>query len=694
MAGATKMEMAQQLRIGGNLKTRAAFEPATFDEKRGTVDVVWTTGARGKRNSWSQGPYYEELEVSEKAVDLSRMNNGASVLDAHDQYSGVRAVLGVVERAWISGKEGRATVRFSDREDVKPIKADVQNGILRHVSVGYSVQKYEKVEETDGVPVYRATRWMPAEISLVPVAFDDGAVVRERTESEFYEVDLSTAEEKRTMAIETTAATDAAPAKPAAPIPAAVAAAEDATRAAETRAADLATRTERERASGIRALVRRAKLTDEFADELVTKGAALDAARTAILDKLAAADEAVKTEQHVRVEVGEDATDKFRTGAEAWLLTKAMVTDTVRAAQKNPAVSEIFKDVAFDPGEFRGMTMLDLARESLERRGMKTRGLDKRRVVEMAMATRDSGGMNSTSDFAVVLENTLHKTLLASYVTTPDTWSRFCTVRSASDFRAQNLYRNGSFGVLDSLNEHGELKNKAIPDGEKRSFLIGTKGNIIALSRQAIVNDDMGAFTDLASRFGRAARLSIEVDVYALLGQNSGLGPAFADTKPLFDAAHSNISTAGALGVAQLDSDRILMASQKDPSGNEILDLRPAVLVVPIGLGGQARVINVAVYDTDAVGGAGTSNKFQMPNRVAGLFREIVDSPRITGTRRYVFADPNIAPVLAVAFLDGQQLPYLESDLGWRVDGIEWKLRLDYGVAAIDWRGAVTNAGA
>ena len=66
----------------------------------------------------------------------------------------------------------------------------------------------------------------------------------------------------------------------------------------------------------------------------------------------------------------------------------------------------------------------------------------------------------------------------------------------------------------------------------------------------------------------------------------------------------------------------------------------------------------------------------------------------MTGTRRYLFADPSEAPVLEVAFLDGNQNPYLELQNGFDVDGARYKVRLDYGVAAVDYRGAVTNAGA
>ena len=106
------------------------------------------------------------------------------------------------------------------------------------------------------------------------------------------------------------------------------------------------------------------------------------------------------------------------------------------------------------------------------------------------------------------------------------------------------------------------------------------------------------------------------------------------------------------------------------------------------GLGGQARVINGSQYDTDIV-----ANKFLVPNKVQGLFNDIVDTPRLSGTRRYMFTDPAQIPTIEVAFLEGVQEPFLEMQEGWRIDGIEWKERLDYGVAAVDFRGAVTNAG-
>ena len=139
--------------------------------------------------------------------------------------------------------------------------------------------------------------------------------------------------------------------------------------------------------------------------------------------------------------------------------------------------------------------------------------------------------------------------------------------------------------------------------------------------------------------------------------------------------------------MAAIDLDRVAMASQTDVGGNDYLDLRPAVLVVPIALGGSARAINEAQYDPD------TANKMQKPNSVRGLFSDIVDTPRITGARRYLFADPQQAPTIEVAFLDGNQEPFLEVQNGFTVDGASWKVRIDYAVGAVDYRGAVTNAG-
>lgn len=363
-----------------------------------------------------------------------------------------------------------------------------------------------------------------------------------------------------------------------------------------------------------------------------------------------------------------DESDKRREAVSAALMARA-----------GYATAEQRKVLASNP--FRGMTLLDVARASLQAAGVRTEGMDKMQLVAAAFT-------QGTSDFPILLENTMHRTLQAAYATAPDTWSRFCARGSVSDFRAHPRYRVGSLGNLLAKNELGEFQNVAIPDGEKSVVSAATKGYIINLSREAVVNDDLGAFVGLANSLGRAARRTVEADVYTALASNGGLGPVLQDGKTLFHADHGNITSAAALSMVAIDADRVAMASQKDVGGNDYLDLRPQVLVVPIGLGGTARSINSAEYDPD------TANKLQKPNVVRGLFNDIVDTPRLTGTRRYLFAGASDAPVMEVAFLDGNDVPFLELENGFTVDGARYKVRLDYGVAGIDFRGAVTNAGA
>ncbi|QDQ26708.1 Clp protease ClpP [Chitinimonas arctica] len=360
----------------------------------------------------------------------------------------------------------------------------------------------------------------------------------------------------------------------------------------------------------------------------------------------------------------EDERDKFRAAATESVLARSSVQTKdglVRATGANP---------------YRGHTLLDLARASLARANIRTDGMDKMQIVAAAFT-------QSGSDFPILLENAMHKSLQAAYAIAADTWTRFCARGSVSDFRAHPRYRVGSLGNLDSLSELGEFKNKSIPDGEKAAITAGTKGNIINLSRQAVINDDLGAFVGLATMLGRAAKRTVEADVYALLASN----PVMKDGNPLFHASHGNIGVAAPPSVASFDEARVLMAKQKDVGGNDFLDLRPAIWLGPTGMGGDAKVINGAEYDPD------TSNKLQKPNKVRGLFSDLVDSPRLDGTAWYAFANPVDAPVIEVAFLDGQDQPFLELENGFSVDGARYKVRLDYGTGAIDHRGATMNNG-
>jgi HK97 family phage prohead protease len=170
------------------MQTRAAsFTPSTIDEEKRTVEVVWTTGEAVQRHG-----YIEELEVSHEAVNLSRLQNGAPVLDSHYSWA-TGGIVGTVERAHIEGKKGIATLRFLKGDPAADrIWNMIQQGVLRSISVGYSVQKFIE-ERIDGVRRLRAIRWTPMELSVVPVPADSGAAVR----SYEYELEGEMPDEKR-----------------------------------------------------------------------------------------------------------------------------------------------------------------------------------------------------------------------------------------------------------------------------------------------------------------------------------------------------------------------------------------------------------------------------------------------------------------------------------------------------------------
>ncbi|HEL5307825.1 TPA: peptidase S14 [Stenotrophomonas maltophilia] len=642
--GATRL-MPPQLR-------EAELQPTSFDSEARTIELQWTAGTRVRRYDWWNDTYYwEELVVDEAACNMERLSSGAApVLDSHNTW-GIGSQMGVVDRAWLSNGAGHALIRLSGREELAGVIADIGAGIIRNISVGYTVQRYEieRAVNPGDLPIYRAVEWTPSEISFVTVPADPAAGTRSNQPAQGTPCVFtrSASSQEHTMPQPAARAAESAVQQepinntPAPVAPAAAQAPEGDTRAADI--VELATRHGQ----------------TEHAAGWIRAGHSVDHVRGLILTTLEQRDAAAGGNIN-RISVTEDEQDLQRSAVTHALLHRAQVID--------PATKRIFALAGDNP--VRGLTLMDLARRSLERCGVRTDGMAKLELVGRAFT-------QSGSDFPVLLESTMHKALQAAYAVAPDTWSRWCVTGTVSDFREHSRYRVGSIGNLDKLTESGEFKNKKIPDGEKATITAGTKGNTINLTRQAIINDDLGAFLGLATAFGRAAKRTIEADAYAFLASN----PKLDSNKTLFHADHGNILAAAVPSVASVDAMRVQLAQQKDVGGNDVLDLSPALWLGPTKYGSAARVTNKAEYDPDAEG------KLQRPNAVQGLFRDIVDTARIKDDKWYLFADPNDCPAIEVAFLDGITEPFLDYEEGFTVDGVRWKARLDFGIAALDYRG-------
>ena len=400
-------------------------------------------------------------------------------------------------------------------------------------------------------------------------------------------------------------------------------------------------------------------------DECITDASiTVEAAREKLLAKLGEGAEPLAADPVISS--GMSDREKFIQGASQALLARTGAAQHDRA---NP---------------YRGMRMHEIAKAALQRAGVKVDGETPEEFASKALNPGMVRGAQTTSDFPVILENTLHKMVLTGFQAQQPTWQRICKIGDVTDFRQWQRIVPGLLGNLDGVNEAGEYLNKNIPDGVKNPIQATRKGNIINLTPETLVNDDIGYLQDMATGLGAAGGRAIERAVYVLLESN----PTMSDTKALFHADHGNLAGSGAAPTMLLiDSAAAAMAVQTAPGDDaEYLDIIPAVGLVNRALRGQFAGIIDALYDPD------TANKLQKPNIVRGMV-DVVSTPRIAAAPWYLFADPMVAPVLEVVFLNGQREPRLTMEENFRTSGLAWKVELPFGVGAIDYRGAYKNPG-
>ena len=660
---------------------RAPILPATVNTEARSVDVVFTTGAAVRRRRWTgwdtSVPFDEILEVSDRAVDLTRLNAGAPALDSHSVWSS-HSQVGVVERAWIEGKEGKATIRFP-REGLDQA-ADrmfglISDGIIRNVSVGYSIERVKVVEPAAKGEVEQriVERWTPLEVSFVTVPADPRAQVRASDQASYpVEIVDTRMQKEASMPESTTTVAGNVPAShetrqppvaaPALPEPTAVRTTEPAPAPDSEAIATRAREAERDRVSTIYDLAGRLNLERSFAEDLVKRGVSVDESRRLILDQVAAKSDETRTFPHVSVALG---------GRDERVTRRDAVANAL-LHRYSPTLFPL-EDAA---RQYRGMTLLELARESLGNAGVNTRGLSRDEV-----ATR---ALHSTSDFPEILSAVTNKTLRQAYDAYPRTFALFCRQVLATDFKSMHRVQLGEAPQLLEVGESGEFKRGTLGES-KESYKVKTYGRVVAITRQVLINDDLDAFTRIPAMYGNSiAQLESDV-VWGIITAN----PAMADGNALFHTTHKNLAgTGAALDVASVGAARAAMALQTGLDKKTVLNIRPAFLIVPAALELKAEQLvaqNLVPADSAKV----------VPQSIRTL--SPISEPRLdaaSATSWYLAASPNQIDTIEYAYLEGQQGAYIETRNGFDVDGVEIKCRLDFGAKAIDWRGLYKNPGA
>jgi phage major head subunit gpT-like protein len=646
--------------VSQEIITRAAsFAPETYNEEDRTVEVVFSTGA-----DVQQYGYVERLNMDAGAIDMKRLNSGnAPLLNAHGAKS-LRDQIGVIIRAWIDNGVGRALVRFSRRDDVAPILQDVQDGIIRNVSVGYIVHRYDKQEREGQKPLYIAQKWEPMEISLVPVPADPSAKVRSADDG-----NEPCAEDESNRAVAQTEERE----MPEKNIGGSTVADQQTvdTRAIQAEAA----KAERQRCKDIRDGVRALDLSEDIADKMIEEGIDIDAARRRMID--------LKAQESASQRIAPQAATVTAMGATSGddpAFKRAAMAEaiSVRAVQGRHKVepSEAAR-------EYMNFRLSDVAAHVLEANGERNLKRMSRSAIIESVLQRSA---HTTSDFANIVLDAQNKILVKEYEIAPPTYRRISDRVDFTDFKPANLIRLGDFPELLPVGENGEVKSGAMKDS-KETAQLETYGRDITLSRKLLINDDMAAFNRLPIKIAQRALVRENNLVFAILSESSGIGPVMADGKRLFSTGHGNISSSDTeLDLTTLADGRSSMRKQRGDSDDKRSSGLPLNINARFILAGPELELTAKQLVATV-----TATKAADYNPYAGEMEVLIDA-EIDGKIWYLFADPMMSAVLVHGFLDGNESPRLAIKDS-NVDGLTMRVLHDFAAAAVDYRGAYHGTG-
>ncbi|MCD9097053.1 ClpP-like prohead protease/major capsid protein fusion protein [Luteimonas fraxinea] len=350
--------------------------------------------------------------------------------------------------------------------------------------------------------------------------------------------------------------------------------------------------------------------------------------------------------------------------------------DGRRRAMLNAIEARAGVEAATGDNPFRGHTMAEIARECVTASGVNTRGMDRMQIVGTAFT-------HSTSDFPGLLGEASRRAVLRGYEEAEEQVDQFTRAVSVPDFKPTNLVGLGAFSDLLVVPEGSEFKYGTFSE-QSQAMKIVTYGRLFSITRQAIINDDLGIFSEVPRKLGQAARRTIAKAVFDLINSN----PVLPDGFRLFSAEHGNLLDGSAISTLSVDAMRAKMATQKDKDGNRIrVPLK--TLLTPIALGGLARTVRTSQYEV-----SGAKN-LTTPNIVQNTF-DVIDDARFddaSAAAWYGVANSAFVDSIVIGYLDGNQTPFLDQEEGFTVDGVAWKVRLDAAPAIADYRGIFKNPG-
>jgi hypothetical protein len=673
----------------------------TYDPETRTAEAIISTGARVRRNDWWSGDTWDEvLDIQPGSVRLGRLNAGAQVIDGHNYFGGIRALVGAVVpgSARIESGQLLARLKFSRSELGERIAQDLIDGIPIKLSAGYKTHR-ESTDKTTSPETRMATDWEPYEVSVVTIpAEGEGAAIRQyhnragppnRKESVMADETRGAGVNNETPVVDTAAIIAEA----------------------------------NKRSADILGICRQAGLDMELAERAIAdskvtvedfrkKAFESLADRTRAQGSTNGASGAANSSQQThdfrfgpngRFEVIRNNDEgKFQAIVDAMTIrilaarrTPAITTqeqkEWVDMMGRTDLVSQSMRivDGKEEPKDqqvrnYLGIGWAEVAAECLGYRGTIRTPAQAERIIESAWNTglRGRDAMLSTGDFPFIFENVLNKSLLARYQLMMPTYREIAVERPFNDFRPHPQYRTGEFPMLQPVTETGELRAGASVDS-KETVSVTPYGIIFPISRTMIVNDDLGAIDQILGSAGDTVLIFENVTFFQMLISNPTL---LQDGTAVYNAAtHNNLLTGAGTGgppsVSSIGQMRAGMRAQKSLS-NLFINVPPRILLTgPYQeTAADQMVTSITPTLTSSV------------NPFSGRLRSVSDS-NIADQSWYLFTEPGRVPCFVYGFLGGATGPRVRTDEPFGVQGVRTSLEHDFGVGAIDFRGTYKNNG-
>ena len=606
--------------------------------------VIVSTNNEGIRYDWDNGGYFTEY-LEPGGADASELNTFFK-----DHNRSVDSAVGKIERVAISDEEVVAFVRFGTDEDSQTLRQKYIEGLLTDVSIGYNIEEYTREvmpNEPDKVTV---TSYTIRELSAVGVGFDKGAKKRSQDNKDKDE-NMNEELMQRLAALEAKA-----------------------------------DRTADENAEYKRLMdMQRA---DEKAEIDNLKKERAELKRKADIEKLAiehgvsdtlreefTANEERTVEDFLKAALKERAEKQEKNGK-----PDVTVGDTANRDQMLRAMEDGFvirmggavKDASADALKFSIASLSDIGRMLTGAH----QEFDRVKLAERMMVT---------ADFPNLLVNSGNRTLEAEFDAAATTYRQFTTAVDLPDFRKTTDITRGRGGRLDKIVEGGELKEKQLGEGAEE-WKLSSFGNNFILTREMIVNDDLGAFNDMLSIFGEMAATTANGLSYdILLGRGDYSGYTMNDGYAIFDGTNHKNIVSGALSPENLGAARLLMRQQKGMDGGA-LNIVPAHLIV--GPSQEQTAYEIIAAITKLVTPQGDQPNPGVPNFFQGSLNIIVDA-EITGDEWFLSAARR---AIKVGYLAGTgRRPQLLTNSSTLTKTI-FEGVFDFGVMAADYRGLTKGA--